>query len=345
MKKRADGRYCKSKRINNKTVYFYSSEASENKALRDIENQMLVYTEIAQKGKIFKQVADEWEEEHYKHLQYQTAYRYKSLTARLVEEFGKKYIKDITPKQIEQFLFQMSNESLSSKTIKDQLSVCKLIFKYAIIKGYTDSNITEYLSPPKGKPKKERQSLTNEEIEIVKNNTDKDFGLLAFFLLYTGLRKGETLALTYGDIDFKNRVINISKSVEFRDHKPFLKCPKTESSIRQVPLLDIVIDKLPKLEKSEILFSQNGKLMTDSYFFKHWNRYRKATGLSISPHQLRHTFTTLLFEVGISDKDTQSILGHSDIATTRNIYTHIRQGRLSETTDKINKSICEAKFN
>ena len=59
--KRADGRWCKSKTINGKKVYFYSNEQTEKKALRDIENQMITYTGEMQKGKLFKDVASEWE--------------------------------------------------------------------------------------------------------------------------------------------------------------------------------------------------------------------------------------------------------------------------------------------
>lgn len=70
MKRRADGRYVKVKTIDGKRVSFYSSEPTEKKALRDIEAQMLAYTDKIDYGKTFHEVADEWESEHYKRLQH-----------------------------------------------------------------------------------------------------------------------------------------------------------------------------------------------------------------------------------------------------------------------------------
>ena len=337
MKRRADGRYVKVKTIDGKRVSFYSSEPTEKKALRDIEAQMLAYTDKIDYGKTFHEVADEWESEHYKHLQHQTVHRYKSLTAHAVEYFDDMSIKQIKPVDIDNFLCRFNPQTFSTTSLKDQLSVVKLIFKYAVIKEYTDKNPTLYIIPPKGKAKVTRDSLTDDEIKAVENNLDKEFGLLAFFLLYSGLRKGEALALTYGDIDRENNTITVSKSVEHIENLPHIKEPKTRAGVRTVPLIDKLKQILPEGRQSELLFSQNGQLMTASYFDKHWQKYKKETGLNITAHRLRHTYTKLLFEWGIDMKDSQEILGHSDIATTRNIYTHIRKKRIADTTDKINK--------
>lgn len=100
MTKRADGRYVKTKTINGKKVFFYSTAKTEKLAERDFENQLLSYTEKVEKGKTFKEVADEWERKHYGELEYYTEYRYKSLVAHTVDEFGRKYIKDITSTDI-----------------------------------------------------------------------------------------------------------------------------------------------------------------------------------------------------------------------------------------------------
>ena len=334
--RRADGRFCKSKTINGKKVYFYSTEPTERKAAKDIENQLIAYTEKEEKGKTFGEVADEWEEHHYKNVQWQTSNRYKSLVTHLNEKFVDVYIKQIKPKDIQTFLEKYAKDGFSTKSLTMLLSVCKMIFKYAVIKEYITTNPSEYLTPPKGKPKQTREALTDEQINIIKNNTDSQFGFLAFFLLYTGMRRGEALALTYGDIDFDNNVINVNKSVEYRGNTPYLKTPKTEAGYRQIPLLDILKNKLPKGKENELIFSQRGNLISKSYFEDNWNAYCKRTGIKITAHQLRHTYTTLLFEWNIDVKDSQEILGHADISTTRNIYTHIRKSRIQNTTSKIN---------
>lgn len=341
--KRKDGRYCTSRTINGERVFFYSSERTEKKAEKDIENQMLAYRgkiEEEAKGKKLEVVTDEWEEEHYKTIQYQTAIRYKSYVARFKDYFSDVYIKDIKSDEIERFYQGMVLQGFSSKTIKDQASVVKLIMRYALIKRYIDTNIADYVTPPKGKPKEVRQPLTKKEIKTVENNITAEFGRIAYFLLYTGLRKGEMLALTYGDIDLKNNFITVNKSVEYISNKPNVKLPKTKAGIRHVPLPEALKFLFSgKHKKDELVFGVNGQLMRKSYFDRHWAKYLEETGLQVTPHQFRHTYATLLFEWRITEKDAQQILGHADISTTQNIYTHISDTRMRQTTKNINKKI------
>ena len=97
---------------------------------------------------------------------------------------------------------------------------------------------------------------------------------------------------------------------------------------------------LPKNKKaSDVLFAHNGSYMSKSYFREHWVRYCKEIGIDATPHQFRHTYATFLFECGIAEKDAQVILGHSDISVTHNIYTHVREDRISRACDILNKNI------
>lgn len=338
--RRKDGRWCKSKTINGKKVFFYSSQPTERKAAKDIENQMLAYTEQEEIGKSLKEVAYEWKEDHYKTIQYQTAFRYNSYVERFINYFADKYIKEITAEQIELFYNGMVIDGFSSKTIKDQAGIVKMIMRYALIKRYIEVDVSQYITPPKGKAKQERQPLTPDEIRRVQSDIFSDFGKIAYFLLYTGLRKGELLALTYKDIDLKNNLITINKSVEYVGNTPRIKQPKTASGIRKVPLPDILIPIVKcKHSKSDIVFSQNGEIMTKSYFSAEWKRYCKRLGINVTAHQFRHTYATMLFEWDISEKDAQTILGHADISTTHNIYTHISESRIIQTTKNINDKI------
>lgn len=338
MKKRKDGRYLKVMKINKKTIYFYSSEPTEKKAIRDIERQMLKYREKEEKGKKFSFVADEWEEIHYPAVEYQTEARYKTFVKHLNNFFNDTDIKQITYEDISEFLQNFVLKGYSNKTIKDQTAIVKMIFSYAYIKKYIDSDPTQYIKPPKGKPPVKREALTDEETEIINSSINCTFGFFAYFLLYTGLRKGEALALRYGDIDFKNNFINVDKSVYYVGNSPHIKQPKTESGIRKVILLDCVKNKLPKNKnKDELIFSFDGKIMRGSMFTRKWNKYLEESGLkNITAHNLRHTFATFLFEAGLECKDTQSIMGHKDISTTQNIYTHIRERRAIESSQKLN---------
>ena len=176
---------------------------------------------------------------------------------------------------------------------------------------------------------------TDEEIEIVKANINKPFGLFYFFVLYTGCRRGEALAIQFKDIDRKNKVIHITKSVYYEGCTPKIKKPKTKAGERTVPLLDILADKLPKGKPDHFLFGGDSPLrkanMQDGI-----RSYKKKTGLNISPHYLRHGYATILFEAGIDVKTAQSLLGHSDFQTTMNVYTHMSAEHAQKGGEKLN---------
>ena len=295
MKKRKDGRYLKVVTINGKRLYFYSSKSTEQQAERDINRQILAYTQQKEKGKLFSDVAEEWENEHFPKIEYNTARRYKVLLNYAVEEFEGVYIKDIQPLDIDQYLNYFVSRDYSSKSIKDTLSVLRLICKYACIKGYIITDPTKYITPPKGKASVKRQALTEEEVKVVKDSVNTEYGLFPFFLLYTGLRRGEALALQFKDIDFKSKEISVYKSIYYENNKPHIKGTKTENGVRKVVLLDVLANKLPKGRPNAFVFSMDDGVspIGRSTFERHWRKYKEETGLDITAHQLRHPYVKL----------------------------------------------------
>ncbi|MCQ2386499.1 MAG: site-specific integrase, partial [Clostridia bacterium] len=182
------------------------------------------------------------------------------------------------------------------------------------------------------------RALADEAIAAVKNGLDAPFGMFAYILLFTGLRRGELLALRYEDIDRENKTITVNKSVTYLGNTASLKLPKTKNGIRTVDLLDNLLSVLP--DGSGYIFSMpDGKPLTKTAYRKRWAKYCNAIGYEITAHQLRHGYATLLYEAGIADKDAQELLGHSNITTTRNVYTHIRQSHREERTQKLNDYI------
>ncbi len=338
MKRRKDGRWQKSVTISGQRLYFYSNESTARQAELDIMRQMLEYTQKEERGKLFSEVSEEWEEHHTPTISPTTAKRYSIFVKQLNVYFGDMYIKEISPKLVNMYLHKLELEQYSGKTIKDALSVLRLISKYANIQNYMSQDFTAYVSPPKGKPSEKREALTDAEIATVKNSIDKPFGFFAYFLLYTGCRKGEALALTWEDIDIENKVIHINKSLYFEGVKPKLKEPKTTAGKRDIILLTPLAEKLtiPTKKNEPIFKGMHGGYMNQSEYQRAWEQYTTIANLTITAHQIRHTFATLLFEADINVKDAQTLMGHSDIVTTQNIYTHIRQSRLQNTADKLN---------
>lgn len=340
MKKRKDGRWTKTKTINGKRVFFFSSEPTERKALRDIENQMLNYIQKEENGPTLGKVIDEWQSSpQYEKLSPTTIQRYEVLSNRLSPLFNE-YIKNIKAEDIQDFLLDMSYKGYATKTIIHQFSIFKIVFNFARIRRYIKDDETKYVVLPEGKKAVKRRALTEEEVQTIEKYALSEDGLFPYFLLYTGLRRGEACALKYGDIDYDNAIIHVSKSAYYEGNQSKIKLPKTENGIRNVIIPQKLLDILPRGKKEHYIFCHphNPKQpMTQSVYTRKWTAYLKKTGLNITAHMLRHTYATILFEANIGVKDAQILMGHADIMTTNNIYTHIRENRMKETANQLNE--------
>lgn len=201
-------------------------------------------------------------------------------------------------------------------------------------------------------------------------NVSTQYKVFYYISLFCGLRKGETLALNWEDIDFDNRLIYITKSVAKSENGVAYKDPKTHSSKRTVPMPDEVILLLKKY-KSEYLqlkmsmgdawhgndnlfIQSDGKLMgrnTPYQFFKrHLKRYNEwiqsnpseATALNLTElpliplHGLRHSCATLLNYLGTNIVDIAKLLGHAQTSTTMNTYAHSFDSEKYIICDKMN---------
>lgn len=345
MKQRSDGRWVKSVTIKGKAKYFYSSEKTERQATKDINQQIIEYKESETIGPLFSDVAELWKLSHFPTLENNSLKAYRPALSDVLKAFGDKRIKSIEPSDAERFIGELANAELAQKTVKARLLVLNLIFKFAYIKGYVASNPCQYVSVPKNLSKTKREALSNEEIEAVKANCDKSqCAKLALFLLLTGCRRGEALALTYKDIDFENKTVQINKTIEWLGNVPHIKNhPKTDAGIRTIPLPSLLFEKVisdSSHKPNELIFpNKDGKIITNASVTRMWNTYRKQTGLNITPHQLRHAYASILYDAGIDVKTAQTFLGHANIQTTMDIYTHLSESRKTKAGDIINKYI------
>lgn len=331
---RPDGLYEKGMTINGKRVRFRGQDPKE------VLYKISQYKEKEANGPTFTEIADVWFERKSMEIQPTSLKRtYMPIFTRICEHFENIYIKNIKPKDVNAFVYSLS--TYSHKTVSNHLCMLSQILDHAVIMGIIDINPAASVSVPKGLSKSKRDMITPEQIKIIESNADNGlFGLLAYFLLYTGCRRGEALALKWGDIDFNNKLIHINKSAYYNSNSPQFKTPKTDAGLRDIILLDILAKKLVgRHNKNHFVFSlTDGKeALKESQATKGWAKYVKDAGLNgVTPHMLRHTYASLLFEAGVDVKSAQDLLGHADITTTQNIYTHITNKKKSDTASKLN---------
>ena len=174
------------------------------------------------------------------------------------------------------------------------------------------------------------------------------------------MRPGELFALTYDDIDFNKKTININKTLQFKcfdgKGKFLIGNTKTPSSKRIIPMNSSCMKALKQQIEIKKMLNEKypGTLAKDFLFTTNRNRWLNTSCYNaalktvlrkmeledqrikrISAHSLRHSFATRCFERDISAKVTQEILGHSSVKTTMDIYTHVTDGQKAKLIENI----------
>ena len=234
-------------------------------------------------------------------------------------------LENVTKIKYDKILMEM-REKLSPNAIKLTCMVLNNFFQF--IKKYYVSNFDVVLEFKLSKDEKVREKqkvkyIENNEIEnilkSIKNNTVRNIAILQ---LNTGLRIGEVLALSPNDVDYKNKTITVNKTkLENGQITP----PKTLSSIRTIEVSDYILKIL-------LDFSSTSKFIFKVSYRTILNALQP---LNINSHVFRHTHVALLIEQNVPIKVISERLGHSEISTTLNIYTHVTENMKVDLRKKL----------
>lgn len=240
-----------------KPVYFYDRNRKQ------LELKVRQFRADRKRGRLFQEVREAWEEEHFRDLAHNTWVSYSPALKRAAQNFDTRPVKDMTPLEIERTVRLMAKQGYSHQSCKIYLSAMRQICDYAVLHGDIDINPCEAIRLPRGLPKTRRLPPDDTLIQTIIEHVDDDFGLYLYFLLYTGLRRGEALAIDIQkDLDFEARLIHVRHSVYFVGDRPYLKDTKTLAGMRDVVMLDNLYDKLlPYRHQCGYLFG-GAKLMT-----------------------------------------------------------------------------------
>jgi len=156
------------------------------------------------------------------------------------------------------------------------------------------------------------------------------------------MRREEALAVSYEDFDLKNNLIRVNKTLIFDSNSGIIRdSTKSTAGNRFIPFIAPLQQILTIKGKKGLLFNRDGRPLKKGEFDKAFNKYRKDVNISCTSHQLRHYFCTVCFDAGLDEKDLQEIMGHSKIAMSKDIYTHIRKQRKQAAADKLNSFLMD----
>lgn len=315
--------------MNGKRIFFYGKTKAE------VKKKMASYKEESTKGALFSDAADGWWEEAMERLEFNTVRGYHSHYTRAVEAFGVRRLNEITPVMISAELSAFAKDGYATKTVRQFKLVLNLIFRYAIEHGMATFDPVSTVRVPDGTKSVKRHAPSPEDIQRVKENVGIPFGLFPFMAMYTGLRKGELLALTWDDIDTKARTITVNKSICHPGNHPTIKHPKTETSVGVVPIVDALLPYVQRKQSGVVFPNSYGGYLSETQFKRKWEDYCRATGVTATSHQFRHAYATMLFEAGIPPERMQALLRHAQLATTMDVYKDLRSAELQRIHESV----------
>lgn len=280
-------------------------------------------------------------------------------------EIGKIKLVDLRTIHLQKYynkLLEVDNKPAS--TIRSLNTKLKTCLTEAEKQGYIQKNWCKLVTLPKDNNSKEVNILTQEEQALfVKAIENHPLEILFLLDLGTGLRLGELLGLKWGDINFKEENLKVSRTIQRvteidkngnRTSKIIEQTPKTKNAIRTIPIPHDIFLKLKvhrkkqleeKLLAGELYYDNDyvfcnelGYPMDDKKPGRNLKSILKKLGINpIKFHALRHTYATRLFEANVNPKTVQVLMGHYDISMTMDIYTHVMENQKIEAVEELNK--------
>lgn len=283
-----------------------------------------------------------------------TLHGYEIATERLSSSVQRILAKDCTTYHLEKEIALMANNRLSAKSIKNTVNLLSAAYRHAIKIGQLKDNPCERLTLPSGQPREIRILHRDEIADFVFAIADEplDDKVAYELALFMGLRRSEILGLKEEDADIVNGILSIHSTRHRVDGEDIEQDTKTKRSTRVLAMPDIVLIDVAKLiqmhrefpyEKDDFLIQDGfGNAIKPQALASRLARMEQRKNLpSVSLHGLRHTYASMLHSEGVDMASVSANLGHSNLATTQNIYTHIFKSPtqssrgIADTIDKI----------
>ena len=297
----------------------------------------------------FREVYQEWLVYKKRQVKASTLCAYNLICiTHLIPAFGGMDITNLDKKTVKKWLFEkLDTGNLTTKTLHDMLIVIKMIVNYAGEELDQDVPSTSWkmiwpTANKSGASELERYNHV-EYKKIVEHclghPSPRNLGIL--IAICTGMRIGEVCALQFGDINITDKTIHVSRTIERIYHMKEsgekyttleIGTPKTVNSDRIIPIASNIIKMVKNFSSvalPEYYVCTCGEKPTEPRTYRNYYKdlIKKEIKLDrvLKFHALRHTFASTLIENGVDAKTVSSLLGHSDVSTTLNVYVHPTQ--------------------
>lgn len=255
-----------------------------------------------------------------------------------------------------QNIVNVARKSLKQKSCSHIKMILSETCKYGMELGFMAADYAHnVIVRPDDEPKVRRPAIPDAVVQKMLEVAEKPFLQTLAVMYYCGLRKGEAIALTWGDVDFEHCVIHISKS--FDKHVRTIGPTKTANSVRDVFMPDDLIAILKPLREmpgarfgvttSAMLEYRWVKTLYDAGYATHVDGkpndfYYSHYDFEYSPHQLRHTYAMHLHAAGVDSLTASRLMGHSSYSVTADVYTEIEQTKMDGANRDLERTFAKS---
>lgn len=356
IRQRANGRY------EGRVKYEYRSYSVYADTLTDTKTKMrelrykLEHGLFVREGKItLEEWYKTWMEEYKKNrIKRGTYISYEKYYQSIIKNrLGERLLTDIRGEHIQKLYNELTEEGYAVSSIKIVSAVLNGCFQQAMRNGLVERNPVKLADLPRQTKKRERKAMTKEQQALFMKYAEESY-LYHFFsvMLQTGMRRGEMQGLKYSDINKEKSVICVRRTLKYIEREGYIEdTPKTRSSVRDIPLTENMIKHIEAQRKywgfkivkmDQYLFCNEcnepisreriqseidrtiKRIQADGYEFPR-----------ITSHVFRHTFATRAIESGMQPQVLKTILGHSSLAMTMDLYSHVLPDTKAEEMKKI----------
>lgn len=305
-----------------------------------------------------------WFDTHKESLSPTTSRRYEGIiNDHLILGLGNILLAKLEPLQIQEFIKnelengrkdnkKTKGTGLSTSSVNQSIRILHRALAQAVEWQLLNRNPVDSVKKPKPM-KKDMYILQEKDITKLLNDIKECYLYLPVYLaIYSGMRLGEILGLTWKDVDLERGLIHVRQaSCQVKVGEPQFKTPKTAKSKRSINISQTVIKalKIHKKEQAEwklkvgeawqeynlVCCLQDGSPINPPNLSSYFKRTATRLGMPVTFHGLRHTHASLLLKAGVPAKVVSERLGHSSITVTMDIYSHIMPGMQQEAADKL----------
>lgn len=330
----------------------FKTKRDAEKALALMEAEVYKGTYFEPSSMLMKEHMNDWFKSKKNSISIQTANTYEAyLKNRIVPYIGNVQLAQLSPILLQNFVNELKEEGLASSSIKKIYSIVKGALDYAVNMELLPSNPITKIQLPKDS-KKEIVVWDVPEIQSFQKAACLDRLYPAFYLaITTGMRRGEILGVRWKDVDLEKGMLNVRQTLS-KDGRQFLPGAKTSAGIRSIKLSNdtmvllkkqktvVAKEKLsygPEYEDNDLIIcTSKGTPINPENLKRTFQRLIKEANVpSIRLHDLRHTHATMLLASGVNAKVISERLGHTNIKTTLDIYSHVLPSMQEEAANQI----------